>query len=989
MDNLDIAIIGMNGRFPMADTIEKMWQNIKDGKDCITRNPEKTKDNYVAAYGKLDNIEYFDADFFGFSKKEALDSDPQFRFLIESVYSALEDAGYNSEKYNGKIGLYTTCDEHLYVWNYIMNAKGDWYTNYQLSKFNLDGTFANQIAYRLNFEGPCILSKYACASSLASLHLACQSLLNYECDMAVAGGVSIEPEQEGFFTIEGTVSRSGYTKSFDAEADGFVGGSALGLVVIKRLEDAIKDHDNIIAVIKGTSVNNDGRRKVGFPAPSIKGQEEAILDALFVSGIEPEDVGYIETHGTGTVLGDAVEIRALKDVFNDIEEPLYIGSIKPNIGHTNAAAGISNVIKATLILRDKILPPSINCNKLNDELLEDGCKIVLNQNLRNWESNKKRIVGVSAFGMGGANAIAFLEEYKNKEHKEINRDELIIVSGKSEKALKNNCLNLADYLEKNNVNIQDLAYTLQEGRGDFEYKFFTASQDKKSLISELKNVCDKKIKPSKNDVTKKVVFVFSGSGSIVDTIGRECYDTNTTFKEEMDRCFSIVEKTLKIDLKEKYINYEKYKEELKKDTSLGMIITFSIGYSIAKMWMSLGVKPDLITGHSLGEYIGACIAGVFTIEEAVELITKRSKLFEKIPEGQMINVPLSQEEVEEILTEKVEIGAINGEKRTMISGEKEYMDKFVEKLDQKNIKYTYLPVNRAGHCYSVDNISKEYKEILDKVNYNNSNIPIFSTYTASLLKEDGMSNSEYWINQMKSTVKFYPSIKELSKDDNVIFIEIGASKQMTSLISKIIKRNNNSSAISSFKEGNEINSRRGFLLALGKGYSNGLKIDWNGLYESTPYRVSLPTYAFDRKAYWKYSKRINNGFNEAELISQKPSNDIDNFETIENETNKYRNETDKIVSEIFIEVLGLDEVDIYEDIYEIGFDSLSAVLICSKIETTLGKRLPVKEMYDLKNIAEISDFLSKKHKDLIVKEKETKRETKSLDDLFHELEREE
>ena len=454
----------------------------------------------------------------------------------------------------------------------------------------------------------------------------------------------------------------------------------------------------------------------------------------------------------------------------------------------------------------------------------------------------------------------------------------------------------------------------------------------------------------------------------------------------MDRCFSIVEKILGIDLKDKYINYEKYKEELKKDTSLVMIITFCIGYSIAKMWMSLGVKPDLITGHSLGEYIGACIAGVFTIEEAIELITKRSKLFEKIPEGQMINVPLSQEEVEEILTEKVEIGAINGEKRTMISGEKKYMDKFVEKLDQKNIKYTYLPVNRAGHCYSVDNISKEYKEILDKVDYNNSNIPMFSTYTASLLKEDGMSNSEYWINQMKSTVKFYPSIKELSKDDNVIFIEIGASKQMTSLISKIIKGNNNSSAISSFKEGNEINSRRGFLLALGKAYSNGVKIDWNGLYENIPYKVSLPTYAFDRKAYWKYSKRINNGLGETEIISTKPSADN---EIIENEVNKYRNDTDKIVSEIFTEVLGLDEVDIYEDIYEIGFDSLSAVLICSKIETILGKRLPIKEMYDLKNIAEISDFLSKKHKDLIVKEKEIKRETKSLDDLFDELEKEE
>ncbi|MFT8349951.1 beta-ketoacyl synthase N-terminal-like domain-containing protein [Clostridium saccharoperbutylacetonicum] len=991
-NNLDVAIIGMSARLPKASNVEEFWQNILQGKDCITRDKSKDKLNYVGAYGKLDNIECFDADFFDFNKREAMNLDPQQRFMFEGIYEALEDAGYNSDKYDGKVGLYSTYDEQLYIWNYLMRQKGDWYLNYHLAEINLGGTFSTRIAYKFNFQGPCIMSKYACASSLAAIHQAYQGLLNYECDMAVAGGVCIEPQQDGCVSLDTTISRSGYTKAFDEEADGLVKASGMGVIILKRLEDAVKDHDNIIAILKGTNVNNDGNRKVGFSAPSVQGQEEVISDALAIADIEPSEVGYFETHGTGTVLGDSVELRALKNVFqeNNEDEKVYIGSVKSNIGHTSTASGVINVIKASLMLKEKMMPPSINFKKPNSELLEEGCPVVVNDRLRKWESNKTRIAGTSSFGMGGANAIAILSEYEQEPHENILKKELFVVSGKTEDALKNNCLKLAEYLEKKDVNLEDMAYTLQVGRGNLEKKYYAVSDNKNDLIKKLKMI-DKKGPTSNGEkAKKKIAFAFSGSGSHKYSIGKELYESNNIFKREMDKCFDIIKNISGQDLKEYYKNYDFEKDDLSDEHVTGMLITFIVGYSLAKLWNEIGVKPDIIIGHSLGEYIGACIAGIFTLETAIKIIIKRTELFGTLPEGRMLAVAAPKEKIEELLTEGVTIGAENGSKRFLVTGLISDIENFENVLKENKLSYSKLPVVRAGHCSVVNKISDDFRQVLKEVKFEKSTISIVSTLTGNILKNNEISTIDYWIDQMCSPVKFYDAIKETALQNDIIFIEIGSSNQLTELIRKIILSNKSISAISSLKELKAEDSREGFLNAVGKLYSKNIEIDWDKLYNKKPYRISLPTYQFDRKVFWRYKPYFVGEKNEV-LSSDTEEVSIINEEKESVEKSlKCDNITEKVLKDIFKDIFGVDEISIYDDIYEFGFDSLSVALVTSKIETALGKKISMKEIYSITTISELIEIIDNKEVECNTFEneevKEEKDTIKNINDIFDEIE---
>lgn len=995
-NSLDVAVIGMSGRFAKSSSIDELWENLIQGKDCITRDPSKYRANYVGAYGKVENIEYFDADFFGFNTREAMNSDPQQRFMLEGVYEALEDAGYNSHRYEGRIALYSTSDEHLYVWNYLMHEKGDWYLNYHMSEFNLDGTFNTMIAYKLNLQGPCVLSKYACASSLAAIHQAYQGLLNYECDMAVAGGVCLEPEQEGCNCFDSTVSRTGYVRAFDEKADGLVKASGQGIVVLKRMEDALEDHDQIIAVLKGTNLNNDGNRKAGFSAPSVQGQEEAIRDALTIANVRASDVGYFETHGTGTVLGDSVELRALKNIFQDnsIGEKVFIGSMKPNIGHTSTASGVANFIKACLMLNKKIMPPSIHFQQPNNELLDEDSPIVVNNELREWHSSKPRIAGISSFGMGGANAIAILSEYEQEPHSYVQEEELLVISGKTETSLINNCITLAEFLRKHpNIELKDAAYTLQVGRGSYNNRYFITSATKDKLIEGLENLDRKRRFTTGDNQKKKVVFAFSGAGSCGGTRGRELFDSNAVFRREMNQCFEIIKSLTGEDYKQLYLEDTSKQNELFKNPLTGMVITFAIGYSLAQLWMEVGIKPDILIGHSLGEYIAACLSGILNLEAALEIIVKRAVLFNQLPEGKMLGVALSKEKLIPLLIDGVTIGAENGERRYLVSGLSADIDRFVKILEDNQVTYTALPVNRAGHCSVVDVISDDYRNVLAKIQFYDANIPIVSTYSGTWATNNEMSNPDYWINQMKYPVMFHSAIREISShENNVVFIEIGLSDQLTELIKKSTVSNKSVVALSTITEYKSKNSREGFLNAVGKLYGLNMDIKWEKMYSSKPYRVSLPTYQFDRRAYWKYKKHFN-GDNDHIIVTN--TDHALNIDSDKNESShdeeiisECRNSTDVRLKEIFTEVLGQEGISIHDDLYEIGFDSLSIVLVTSKIETVFNKIVSMKDIYAITTIAELSDLLDTMDVSELTEQKEEKQfqpSSKSIDNLFDEI----
>ncbi|MFP3155751.1 acyltransferase domain-containing protein [Lachnospiraceae bacterium ZAX-1] len=973
----DVAIVGMSGRFPKANNINDLWSNITSGKDCIERTPEKNKGNYVAAYGKLDNIDFFDAEFFNTNKREALDSDPQQRFLLEGIYEAVEDSGYNLDKYDGRVGLYASCDEHVYVWNYIMNLPGDWHENYHQFMFHCDGTFLTRIAYKLNLQGPCMLVKYACASSMASLHIACQGLLEYECDMAIAGAVSIEPEQDGYYTADATLSSSGFVKAFDKKADGFVPGHAQGIVVLKRLKDAIEDHDNIVAIIKGTSVNNDGNRKVGFAAPSVAGQEECIWDALNVAGLQTDDISYFETHGTATVLGDSVELRALKNVFRDKEKPLYIGSLKSNIGHTNAAAGISNVIKVALMLKNKMLPPSINYLEPNEELEDENCPLLINNELIEWHSDKPRFAGASAFGMGGANAIAILSEYSAERIYEA-RDvkQVFVVSGRSEKALINNCANLKKHFKENDTSVTDAAYTLQIGREHFNKRYSFVAQTKEEVM----NTLDSQIISKEVLKTKDIIFAFTGSGSLGDSIGLELYHSSMYFRAELDRCFSQIKDDLQINLKEMFLGYANRRAEICSDVVSGMLMTYTIGFTLAKLWLHIGVKPLMLIGHSLGEYTCAAIADIFSFAEGAQLIFNRAQLFDSLPEGKMLSVSAKVNEIEALLPEGATIGAVNAEQRLMVSGSVHDVNKAKTILEKHNIRCTELKVNRAGHCEMVKKICPEFSKLLNKINFKTPKINIFSSCDASLDTEHNMSTTEYWLRQCYQPVRFYDSVKELSKDKGRIWIEIGTSDQLAPCIKKTLRGNKESKVISSITLGRG-DSCAGFYNAIGNIWEAGIDIEWELLHESRPFRTPLPTYAFERKSYWRYKKGSKtSSTNDPVIIS-------DNEESVLEEQQKslVRNETDRILVQIFKDALELDELNIYEDLFELGYDSLSIVLILKQIESQLSKKISLQEIYNFKNIGEIADYLDTLQTSAIESVTEEDDDRKSLEQLFDEL----
>ncbi|MBR6393396.1 MAG: acyltransferase domain-containing protein [Ruminococcus sp.] len=976
-DSLDIAVIGMSARVPKAKNYREFWKNLCEGKDCITRNEELKKPNFIAAYGKLDDIEYFDADFFGIKAAEAMNIDPQQRCLMEGIYQALEDSGYTSDGYKGKIGLYLTSDEHLYIWNYLMRTKGEWLLNYHESELYLDGTFSTFIAYYFNIQGPCAITRYACASSLACLHNAYQGLLNYECDMAIVGGVNIEPEQEGCNYYASTVSQSGYLRPFDENADGLIKASGQGVIILKRIADAYNDHDNIVALVKGTCVNNDGNRKAGFAAPSVQGQTEAISTALSLAEVKPSQVGYFESHGTATVLGDTVELRALKNVFSssDRKEPLMIGSVKSNIGHTSTASGVINVIKTAMMLKNKKFVPTINHKTPNSEIKAEGCPIKVNTEYRDWKTDDTRIAGISAIGMGGANAIAVLSEYEGEKKKNsAETPQLFIFSAKKKESLDMVIDDMKEFFAENkDTDMEDAAYTLQTGRGSFDEKFFVTAKNASELSDKLSSY-SRSLGTNMSD--SDIIFVFGGAGTQSDEMCLSLYNSIPEFRKYADECFDIYERSTGVAVKERYINGELQHSEKEEER---FMLLFTVEYALAKYWCSLGIKPDCMIGHSFGEYAAACISGIFTLEDAIKLLIERGKLYSEIPEGAMLSVSADREKVEPLLEEGVTISAENGRNRLMLSGTVEAIERFSAKLSEAKINNSRLPVNKAGHCDMVSVISERFRKVLEGVNFSKANIPMIPT-CQTIEREKAHITPDYWIKQMETAVEFRKAVREAAdKYPNAVFIEISAVNQLNDLVKREVGINKGYVTLASVSRGEFSDDREAFLNTVGKIWSCGITVDWEKLYSSKPYKTALPTYRFSGKPYWRYKKYT--VMDKANIVTE------DNFHaaaeknvsdtTITNEMT----DTEKAIWSIINEITGFEDFDTETDLYELGMDSLSAVLLVSKIESVLHKKVGMQEIYSSHTVKDMAAMLDTIEEEIIDDNSEEITDKNELEDI--------
>lgn len=852
---LEIAVIGLSGRFPGANDVNALWELLKSGREGLAVfSDEELKaagvdeemlrhPNYMRSRGVIEKVEYFDNSFFGFSAREATLLDPQVRIFLECTYEALEDAGYNPFTYAKKIGLFAGANPNLY-----------WSLGTYLSGVEDMGDFANKdllstrISYKLNLRGPSHTLFTACSTSMVAVHHACRSLLGGECDMALAGGVSIQlPQTNGYIHQEGMIlSTDGHNRSFDEGASGTVFSNGAGIVLLKPLEDAINDGDHIYAVIKGTAVNNDGNRKVGFPAPSVKGQAEVIREALQVAQVEPASISYVEAHGSATPIGDPIEVEALTQAFAVSEKKLCgIGSVKSNLGHVNIASGVAGLIKAVLSLHHRTLVPSINFEKPNPKIDFDNTPFYVVRELKKWESSAPLRAGVSSFGVGGTNAHAVLEEAPEAiVQEDVKRPVLLLVSGHTPASLEQNRQLLVKFLQTADVSLRDAAYTLQVGRNAFAHRQALVCNDKNELANEpATNTIDENIE-------NKIVFMFPGQGSQYINMGLELYKNVPYFKEEVDKGLRIANRFYDVNLFDIWFAAEE-NAQLIDDTRYTQPLLFVFEYALCRLMMKLGVQPDAMIGHSLGEFVAACIAGVFSYEDAIKLVIRRGKLIASLPAGSMMAVSINEAALLPLLPENISIAVINNSKSCVVSGTAADIEQFKLSLDALGYHCRVLRISYGSHSALMEPVLEEFREACAAVKMQEPSMPFISNRTGRFAGKE-VRTAEYWVRHLREAVRFNDGIKELSAFNNCIFIEVGPGNSLFTLANQSLTERRDCSVVNLVRHPKEeCGDESYFLGKLGNLWLKGVNINWQEYYQGEARRrVSLPTYAFDRKPFW-------------------------------------------------------------------------------------------------------------------------------------------
>ncbi|MCU0287775.1 MAG: SDR family oxidoreductase, partial [Acidobacteria bacterium] len=873
---LEIAVIGMAGRFPGAQNIAEFWENLKKGVESITFFSEEEliksglppglvkNPNYIKAKGMLENIEFFDAAFFNFTPTEALVMDPQLRLFHECCWETFENAGYNPANFMGAVGVYAGNTFNIGWLEYVYSQKNDSFLHFEKGFLNLH--LSTYISYKLDLKGPSLTIRTACSTSLVAVHEACKGLLLNECDMALAGGVSIAvPKKSGYLYQEGMIhSADGHVRTFDTHSTGTVFGDGVGCVLLKRLEDALADGDIIHAIIRGSAVNNDGISKVGYTAPGIAGQREVIREAQIASGFEPESIGFIETHGTGTILGDAIEIEALNQVFpRSMLKYCALGSVKTNVGHLNAAAGITGFIKTVLSLKYKLIPPTINFEIPNAEIDFENSPFYINTKLIEWKNEKYPLrASVSSFGFGGTNAHVVLEEwFLNDICKDIGREyHLLLLSTKTQLALDRMTEKLGVFLDENHVNpafnLGDVAYTLMVGRRHFDYRRMLVCKDINDAITALCTPDSRKVHTFfSREQEKAVIFMFPGLGSQYVNMGRELFETEPEFREQMNHCFEILKSLIDDDI-EGILYPGKESEstalhEKIKNVEIAQIVIFIFAYALAQLLLKWGIKPAAVIGYSFGEYVAACLAGVFSLTDALKLITARGKLIRGLPcDGMMLSVPLPKEELIPHLSESLDI-AIDNESSCIIAGPSEEIKKLQEQLKAKRCICMPMDSSYAIHSKMMTPILSAFTEIAGKIKMNNPQIPYISNLTGTWVTDEVL-NPSYWSSHLSQTVQFAGGIKELLKKKNAIFIEVGPGRDLSTLVGRYFENSPGYHAVNLTKPVEQDISDIYYLLnKIGHLWLYGLKINWGEFYSKQKRsRISLPTYPFEKQYYW-------------------------------------------------------------------------------------------------------------------------------------------
>jgi amino acid adenylation domain-containing protein len=885
-----IAIIGMAGRFPRARDLQELWHNLRDGIDCISDfadgelevpvPPEVLRDpRFVKARGVLDGVDLFDAAFFDIPPRQAELMDPQHRLFLETAWQALEDAGYDPQRYPGSIGVFGGVTlssyflRHLQTNPDLLQALG----SYQVALGTDRDYLTTLVSYKLGLRGPSLDVQTACSTSLVATVLACQSLLGYHCDMALAGGVSIKvPQKSGYLYQPGGLDSSdGRCRAFDARADGSVYGSGVGVAVLKRLEDALADGDAIHAVILGGAINNDGAARVGFTAPGVEGQAEVIANAQALAGVDPETIGYVECHGTGTALGDPIEVAALTRAFRSGGARrrgfCAIGSVKTNIGHCSAAAGIAGLLKATLALRHRQIPPSLHFEKPNPAIDFAASPFRVGDRLAGWEADgHPRRAGVSSFGLGGTNAHVVLEEAPELEASGPSRPwQLLVLSARSEAALESATDALAaDLAAHPERPLADVAFTSQVGRRAFPHRRVLVCRDTEDARQALAGRDPRRLLDAVREPGKRpVAFLFPGVGDHYPGMARGLYDTEPVFREHFDRCCELMAPRLGGDLRAAVFEEERpvgdgpdlkrlLGREPRGEGNLSRTLwaqpaVFAVEIALARLWMEWGVRPDALLGYSLGEYTAACLAGVLPLEDAALLVAERARLLEGLPAGAMLAVPLPEFDLAPLLAAAgLDLAAVNTPGVCVAAGPEEAVHALRDELAAEGVPCRLLPVGHAFHSRWMEPVAQALTHLARGLRLSPPKIPYVSNVTGTWITPAEATDPESWARHLCQPVRFAAGLATLWQDPARVLLEVGPGFGLSTLA--LQTADGERLALPSLPNEHDPQPDPAFLLtALGKLWLAGVAVDWEGFWKGERRRrVRLPGYPFERQRFW-------------------------------------------------------------------------------------------------------------------------------------------
>jgi amino acid adenylation domain-containing protein len=1010
-DGLDIAIIAMAGRFPGAPDVERFWENLRAGVESIRAytadelialgaDPAMARDPaYVKVAATLPDIDLFDAGFFGFSPREAEILDPQQRLFLECAWGVLEKAGYDSERYPGLIGVYAGSGTNEYLLFNLLPGLTDLHNVLQLTIGNEKDFLATRISYELDLRGPSINVQTGCSSSLVGVHLACQSLLAYQCDMALAGGVSLQVHGgvPGYlYSPGGVLSPDGHCRAFSAGAQGAVAGSGVGIVVLKRLADALADGDTVHAVIKGSALNNDGAAKIGYTAPSIEGQSRVIDMAQAAAAVDPRSISYVEAHGSGTPLGDPIEVTALTRAFRAGTRDrgfCALGSVKTNVGHLDTAAGMAGLIKTALALQHRQIPPSLHFDRPNPQIDFAASPFYVNTRLTDWPAGETpRRAGVSSFGIGGTNAHLILEEAPPQPPSSPPRPwDLLLLSARSAAALEQATDDLAAHLENGSpenlsANLSDIAWTLQTGRRRFLHRRALVVPDGATVQETAKALRERDPQRLLGGVDeagdRSVAFLFPGLGDHYPGMAAGLYRDEPVFRREMDTAAEILRPLLGLDVREVLFTAGTAAQQGGIDlrsmlgrggsqaipagspllrTAIAQPVVFAVEVALARLWIRRGVRPAALLGYSLGEYAAACIAGVFSLEDGLRLVAERAQLIEGLPAGAMLAVPLPPDEVAEVaagLSPRLSIAALNGPALTVVAGPPDEIEALAGELGRRGVVSRALPTTHAFHSSMMEPIAGPVGELLASVRLAAPAIPFISDVTGTWITDSEATDPAYWVAHLLRPVRFGEGIAELGKDPMRAFLEVGPGQSLGSLAAQHPAVGPGRIVAASLRHAYESQPDGAFLSgALARLWLAGCRVDWAGFHDGERRRrIPLPTYPFERQRYWISGSGT--GVNAAPAASDRAETTARAEAPRHGRPSSLRNafvppgtELERAVANLWERLLGIAGIGLHDNFFELGGHSLLGTQLVNMAREVLGVDVPLNALFETPTVA--------------------------------------